>query len=466
MGNKKQIGEEFQGDGIKDRRIMKRLKMAGEQLSKYPSMSIPQAFKGLAEIKGAYRLFDNKKVTPEGILSGHKKTTMGRIGKHEIILLVQDTTTLNYASHPCVEGLGLHSTSPDSLGLLLHSTLAVTTRGVPLGLMSQKYWTRSVEERGKKHARKEKSIEDKESYRWLETLEETTKNIPENVTAVTVADREADIYDFIKKSNDIGQDILIRAVGGRLVDDEEKKLLETMEASASAGEVTVVVPRNAKEKIDEREVRLDIKFRSLYINPPQHRMKDKTLHPVELYAVYAREIDPLDDRSAIQWLLLTSLPVNSLMDAVEKLNWYKHRWKIERFHYTLKSGCKVEELQLETIDRLKNALTLYSIIAWKLVWLTYENRENPDASCETVLDDHEWKSLCCVINQSPKPPEHAPTIKEAVRMIARLGGFMGRKSDGNPGTKVLWRGLQRVNDFAAAWLIIYPLATVIDVGNE
>lgn len=465
MKKKGRIGEEFEGNGIKDKRIMRRLKMTGKQLSEYPNASIPQACQSIADIKGVYRLFDNKKVTPEGILAGHRAATNARIGKHETVLLVQDTTTLNYNSHPCVEGLGLFSAFPESRGLLLHTTLAVTTKGIPLGIMAQKYWTRSIEERGKKHKRKELSIEEKESNRWLEAMEESTEGISDEVRTVTVADREADIYELFKKSNDMGQNILIRAVGSRQVGSEEKILRDTMEECRSAGKVRIKIPRNANDKKGEREVEFDIKYRTVEIKPPRRRMKKNTVEPIELSVIYAKEIDPLEGEDAIQWLLLTSLPVVSLIDAVEKLTWYKQRWKIERFHFTLKSGCKVENLQLETIDRLENALTLYSIIAWKLIWLTYENRENPEVSCEGVLEKHEWQSLSCMVKQDPNPPSQPPTIKAAVLMIARLGGFMCRKSDGSPGVMVIWRGLQRLNDIASTWLLLHP-PTCENVGND
>jgi hypothetical protein len=154
-----------------------------------------------------------------------------------------------------------------------------------------------------------------------------------------------------------------------------------------------------------------------------------------------RAIHVPEDEQPIEWLLLTTIPVTNMSEAVQKIEWYRERWKIERFHYTLKSGCRIEYLQLETSERLINAITLYSIIAWRLTWLTYQARVTPNLSCQIILETHEWQSLCCVVNQTKTPQSQPPTLHEAVRLIAKLGGFLGRKHDGEPGVKVLWRGL-------------------------
>jgi hypothetical protein len=456
------IKDECKKSTIKDKRIRKRLEKTAEHLSRYPDCTIPQACENHADIKGAYRMFDNEKVTADGILSGHREMTKRRIKKQDIVLLVQDTTSLNYTSHRSVEGIGAIGTNPGSRGILLHSTLALTGKGVPLGLMDQKYWTRDIEERGKKHRRKELKTEEKESYRWIEGLERSTEGIAEETMVVTIADREADIYDLFKRSHELKRDILVRAAGSRHISSEEKVLLKRMEACTSSGSISVTIPRSADEKKGERNATLEIKFCEVEVLPPSRRKKEMGLCEISLYAIYANEIECKADEEPIQWLLLTSLPITCVDEAAEKIEWYRHRWKIERFHYVLKSGCGVEELQLETVDRLQNAIALYSIIAWWLLWITYENRLHPDASCTVVLKKHEWQSLWCMANQNPNPPKEAPSLQEAVRMIARLGGFMGRKNDGSPGTKVLWRGLRRLYDIASVWLLMNPRI----VGNE
>lgn len=151
---------------------------------------------------------------------------------------------------------------------------------------------------------------------------------------------------------------------------------------------------------------------------------------------------------------LTTLDVETTEEAFEKVRWYSYRWRIERFHYILKSGCKIEELQLETGDRLKNAIALYSFLAWRLAWITYQARETPNLPCTLILRDHEWKALYCQVYGTNRLPEKPPSLKKAVLLIALLGGFLNRKSDGAPGVKVLWRGFRELNSISKTYLYL------------
>lgn len=176
--------------------------------------------------------------------------------------------------------------------------------------------------------------------------------------------------------------------------------------------------------------------------------------------VWAQEEQPPDGEKAIGWLLLTTLTVRDFEQASRCLRWYSHRWLIERYHYTLKSGCRLEQLQLETADRLERALACYAIVAWRLLWLTYEARSHPTLSVEGLLETSEWQALYCHVHQTIALPEVAPTLRDCVRWIARLGGFLGRKSDGDPGVKTLWLGLQRLHDMASMLQLITQSATL------
>ncbi|GAX42403.1 transposase [Tolypothrix sp. NIES-4075] len=168
-----------------------------------------------------------------------------------------------------------------------------------------------------------------------------------------------------------------------------------------------------------------------------------------------REENPPLLITAISWLLLTTLDVNGVDDVVRCVSWYSYRWLIERYHYTLKSGCSIEKLQLETARRIEMALATYSIVAWRLLWLTYEARINPEQPCDTVLETYEWQSLCATISQTSNPPPEPPSLRDAVLFIAYLGGFLGRKGDGEPGVKTIWRGLRRLHDIAATWKLLH-----------
>ena len=438
---KHSITHELKHVKIKDRRLEKRLQTTAELLEKSPESSIPAACKTMAQTKATYRLLGNSKLSPDNIIDSHRQETIKRIKGLNIVLIPQDTSSLNFSTHKKTEGIGPLGTGDSLLGLLMHTALCLTTEGVPLGLLAQKIWARNPNERGKSSKRKTLPIEAKESNKWLEMLELSLKGLPKETVAVTVADREADIYEFIHKAIQLKSHLLIRATHDRRVANEQKRLYNQIQTSPVLGECTVQVPRNAKLNIEAREAKLVIKSFKTEICPPVRT--DQTLPNLPVSVVYAEEQSSPKGVEPIQWLLVTTLDVPTLEAAIEKITWYCHRWKIERFHYVLKSGCEIEELQLETSIRLKNAIALYSVLAWKLTWITYQSRETPDAPCSMILDETEWKVLYRIVNPKSALPKKPPTLKESVVLIAKLGGFLARKNDGYPGIKVLWRGFHR-----------------------
>jgi hypothetical protein len=466
VSEKSSFADEFQNVPLNDMRLINRLIFIATVLEQNPEKSIPEAFQDWAGTKAAYRFLDNDKVTPEAIQASHRQQTLERMKKHLIVLILQDTTVFDYTSHPNTEGLGPYSTSLNTLGLLMHSVLVVTTTGVPLGVLYQDIWARDPLEFGKKHARHELPIEEKESFKWLKAMDASLKVLPEGLMAVTVCDREADIYELFKKAYQEEHPLLVRAVQNRRIAQEHKLLWKQIENTPVAGFCTVEIPRNPERKLPPRKVQLSVQFCQVTICPPLTKTDNLSAN-VELYAVLAKEINPPLTDEPIKWFLLTTLPVTNLEEAVEKIGWYRQRWMIERFHFVLKSGCKVEELQLENDVRLKNAIAIYLVVAWRLTWILYQSRETPEAPCSIILETHEWQSLYCIVNKTKVPPKNSPSLQEAVMLIARLGGFLGRKSDGQPGVKVLWRGLQKLNDtiMFAQHLQSLPHFTK-DVGNE
>lgn len=459
------VEAEFANITISDERVVKRLIKTTKLLAQHPHCSIPEACNGWAETKATYRLFDNDRVTPEAILMSHKVQTIERMQKYHKVLCVQDTTTLDYSGHPAIEGLGLYSDSETAKGLLVHTTMAVSTEGVPLGILSQQIWTRDPEKRGKRHSRRSLPTAEKESGKWLVGLDDSLSDIPRNIKTITVCDREADIYDFFHKAVSQDNDFLVRVRENRRVLEEHRTLISEVESQPISGEILVTIPRDAKNNHRKREAKLSVKYCNVTIRPPKNRVGSSKLPNLKLYAILVEEFDPPQKVKPIYWLLLTSIPILSLDDAIEKVKWYRHRWKIERYHLTLKSGCKVEELQLETKDRLQTALAIYSIIAWKILWLRYEAEKDPESPCDIVLKNYEWQALYCMVHKTPVPPKEPPTLKDAVLMIAKLGGFLGRKGDGEPGVTVIWRGMSRLNDIAQIWAITHSQPFSNDVGN-
>lgn len=445
---------ELERTELGDARRTKRLIKIVENLSAKPEASVPVASGTWTETKATYDFWDSPYIKPSMIRQGHIDGTVERIGQHEVVLAIQDTTELNYTSHKALSGIG-YLDSFYAQGLKVHSVFTVSAQGVPLGIIEQLLWARKEEELGKSEQRKQKSTADKESQKWLSALKATDSIIPPSVQVVTIADREADIYDLFACSRRPGSEFLIRASQNRCLDSSQEHLWETMASQPSQGKMTVQVNRSATQA--QRTATLDIRYTTIAIAPPQNRAKAELLAPVTLQAILVTETDPPPECEPITWLLLTTLEITSLEDVQQYVRWYSYRWLIERYHYVLKSGCGIEKLQLETAQRLEMALATYSIVAWRLLWLTYLARCQPDASCEQVLATHEWQALYATIHHQPYPDSTPPTLAQAVNWIARLGGFLGRKGDGSPGVKVLWRGLSRLHDIVVGWLAFQSL---------
>jgi hypothetical protein len=442
---KNSIVDEFQNVPINDQRLINRLVITAIRFDEGPEKSIPDACRNWAETSAAYDFFTNEKVTPDAILSSHRLNTIERLKKYPLVLLIQDTTKFDFSTHKSTKGLAPYTKDPYSLGLLMHSVLAVSPNGVPLGLLYQEIWSRENYPDQKRYMRAELPIEAKESFKWLKALDSSLKDIPNTVQTVTIGDREADIFELFQKAHQRGAHLVIRARHNRRITGEYNLLYDQVKNIPEMGQCLVDIPRKPEQNLPPRQAKLSVRFCPVNICPAHSRSKNPP-GSTPLYVIFAQEIDVPEGEEPIEWLLLTTIPVTNMTEAIQKIEWYRERWKIERFHYTLKSGCNVEELQLETKERLSNAIALYSVIAWRLTWLTYQARVTPDLSCQIILETHEWQALYCVVNQTKTLPDQPPTLHEAIRLIAKLGGFLGRKHDGEPGVKVLWRGLQKLNE--------------------
>ncbi len=450
--------EELKTANLGDRRRNRRLIKIVEDLSAMPQASVTQAASDEAAVQGTYEFWGNVRVQAREILAAHRDSTLERVSAQAIVLAVQDTTELDFSSQPSKQGLGALS-KKDAQGLKVHSVLCVSPKGVPLGVLHQKVWAREKNRRTTGYADRKRAIEQKESHRWLESDKLTQQWIPQDKKVVTVADREADIYELFALPRREGSEFLIRACHPRGVkqtatDVDIESLQQVIAETAACGELTLELQRTPKRK--PRTATLTVRISSLYLQPPQQHPQRSGLKPVQVQVVWAIEEMPPVGEKAIAWLLLTTLEVTGFEQAERCLRWYSYRWLIERYHYTLKSGCRLEQLQLETADRLERALATYAIVAWRLLWLTYEARSHPTESIEGILPAHYWQALYCHMHQTRVLPNEPPTLADCVRWIARLGGFLGRKNDGEPGVKTLWLGLQRVHDIASIWQLLAP----------
>jgi hypothetical protein len=432
-----------------DKRLSDRLARLLEQLASDPGTSVSAACQDPYQAKAAYRFVGNDEVTTEAITKITHDITVEKIyeAKPHVLLIPQDTTEINYTNLKETDGLGNIGRTSTTFGTLAHTAMAISDSGEIFGLLAQKLWVRPPEEYGKSDStRKKLPIEKKESFKWLETMGNTGTSFPESTFVVHVCDREGDIYEFFCKAEEENTNYLCRKTHSRSIKDEDgrKNLDEFIKSQPIAGKINVYVPRDSHTKRKARNAEVEITYGKCTILKPNNLVCNNELpNSIEVYVVSAVKINPPLGQKEISWQLITNVPTNNFEDAVTRVQWYTQRWKIEIFHRTLKSGCKVEELQFGSADKLMKLIAVYSIIALHIMFLGYLGRCRPDESCETCFSEDEWKILYSVANKTTILPDNPPTILEAVVMIAKLGGFLARKSDGFPGVTVIWRGLAK-----------------------
>ena len=468
--------DEFDGVDLGDKRLEARLVKLCDTFSEAPESPINQACEDWAETKAAYRFFQNEKVDIAEIMTAHRHKTAARAAAHGTVLALQDTSYFVYTNHPKTEGLGRISMKKGknvdkiySCGLVMHTCLAVTAEGTPLGLLDQAIFTRKLRpEKQRKSAGGSQiqdvlPVEEKESYRWIEALGATTA-VPAGTQVVTVCDRESDFYDFFKAAELIDAPVLVRASQNRTVNRNSRyaekqvaKLWDHMALQPHAGSYTVDISGREKTKHCKgrtaRAALMDVKFGAFKMNPPRNNPKHgtETLPDIQMYAVHALEAEPPEGEDPVEWMLLTNRPVTTLSEACERVRWYSLRWRIEMYFKVLKSGFRVEACRLGTAERLVRYLALMSVVAWRVFTVTLIARTNPSLPCSTFLCEQEWTVLFIKATKKRNPPTAPPTIADAVTWIAKLGGYLARKNDGPPGTLTLWRGWKRLTDLADGW---------------
>lgn len=448
---------EFGHAELGDDRRTDRLLMIATAFAQQPTASIPQACGPGPATQGAYRFFENDDLEPEAIRDAHHQATLQRLRHHSVVLALQDTSTLNYSTHPQTQGLGPIGTRRQKIiGLLLHSTLAVTARGLPLGLLHTAVRARDPKAVGCAQQRQARPIAEKESYKWLDSLsacQQVAAQCPETLL-VNVADREGDLYDLFAQALAPTEEpkvhLLVRSRHDRRLAGDERLLWDAVGRTRAGGQLKVRVGRRGQPPA--RLATLSIRFRQVTLAAPKRQAEQP---PLTLWAIEARERRPPKGAAPILWRLLTTLPVTCVEEACERVGWYAQRWPIEVMHKVLKSGCKIEQRQLETAARLERVLAVDQVVAWRWLALCKAAREQPDEAVSAWLGQAEWEALWCHVHQRTTPPKTPPGARQAVRWIAQLGGFMARKGDGDPGPMTLWRGLHRLNDLTAMWRLCH-----------
>jgi len=425
--------EEFKTVDLGDKRLNKRLFLLAERLAESPSASIPGACSGWAETQGAYRFLSQDGIGWEDVLAPHFECSMERMAHHRVVLCLQDTTELDFNGQQ-IEGLG-PLTYETQRGMYLHPTYVVSTDREPLGILDAWMWARLPKnEDGTRSGTKE-------SLRWIEgyaRLAELAGRLPDT-RLVYVADREADIVELMRKARELGEpvDWLVRSQHNRAL-PEGGKLWETVKSGDPVGEIRFTMPSRKGQKA--RAVKQHIWIRPVILSDGQKGR-------LTAYCVVASEVDAPPGVESIEWRLLTNRKVEGFEQAVELIDWYRARWEIEMFFHVLKTGCRVEAMQLATIDKIERALAIFMVVAWRIARLMRLGRTCPDLEAELLFEREEWQAAYILMK---KPfPKQPPRLNQVVRLVAMAGGFLGRKRDGEPGVKTIWEGLQRVMDTAA-----------------
>ena len=426
---------------LRDARLKKRLGEVLSRLAEQPTQSIPAACQGWAETQAVYRFLDNEHVSPEDIFEGHGRATLERIAAEPVVLVVQDTTFLEYLKDRLPKGVGTLREQRRT-EFLLHPSVAFTPKRVNLGVLAATFWQRPDEPVAPRRA--QLAIEQKESYRWLQGYEwscEVAKRCP-GTLVVSVADREGDIQEcFLAAAATEGEKahFLVRAKENRrLAGEVPAYLWPTLSQAPVRLCYTLSLPARAGRAA--RTARVEVRVESVCLSGS--RRQGGRLPPVEVAAVYVKEVDP-PAQDALEWMLLTSLPVETPELARDVVDWYCARWEIELYFRILKQGCRVEDLRLASGERLERGLAVYQIIAWRVHHLTQSARAHPRRPCSDVLAPEEWRTLYALQTHKPAPQE-PPPLRQAVRLLAQLGGFLARKADGEPGVETTWRGYMRL----------------------
>ena len=436
---KQWVEKEFKTLWLKNKRLERRFLRTMSDLSEQPGKSIWLASGSRANAKAVYRMLKNEDFTKENILAAHQEASEERGAEAEILLAVQDTMAVNYNSHEKTEGLGYNC--EQTRGLNVHNCILLTPDGIPLGLLGQSVITREgpVDKRLTKEQKRLRPIEEKESYRWLETMNIAAANAPKQAELVHIADREGDIYELYALAERTEQKFVIRAIYDRM-NTENEHIQTVLQTVAPAGKMKVTIPANRKKKTKEREAILTVRHNHFDIRKP--RGKDAEMAPsLKLTLISLKEEIPPSGADAVEWLLITNLSVENAADAIRAGEYYKQRWKIERFHFVLKSACEIEKIQQRSVEGIELMLLLYSIISIHIMQLTFISRNYPHMPCSLIFAKGEWTTLYRAANRTTQSPEEPYPIGDAVRYIAKLGGFSGAKSDGPPGLKVIWLGL-------------------------
>jgi hypothetical protein len=416
-----------------------------------PDHSLPDQHEDWSDLKATYRFFQNPKVTPEGIQQMHRLKVRAVCASHAKILAVQDGSELDYTAHRAVEGLGFVGGGLGR-GLLQHSTLAVTTEGGLLGVLHQIWWKRERTAEGE--TRRQRQARETESDLWAKSIR-AVGSLGPATRVIHVTDRGGDCFETMQAAYELGSGFLIRAKHDRYLGDGDERLWALLQCQAVAGLREVEVPARPKKGKSPaqpaRRASLTVRFSPVVVPPP--RNDPRFSKPLSVWAVYVCEINPPAEVEPIEWMLLTSEPVEHVDQANACVDWYTYRWLIEEWHKVEKTGCRLEASQLKSAEALERLAALTAVVAVRLLQLrdlaqaamswTEPEPESPSAQAAELqaVVPRDW--ILLVSHLARCRPE-ALTPHRFWLTLAKRGGFIGRRSDGVPGWQTIWKGWSEI----------------------
>lgn len=430
------LNDNFGNAELGDLRLSKRLVTMAKKMAERPEGSIPKQMSEWKDIKACYSFLRNPRVSHKGIQTPHRKKVKEIISKKEKITLhIQDTSELDYSGLEKTKNLGYIGNHKNK-GLMFHSCIAVEPHELNpkiIGLANQQVWARKEKSIVKTLTRHQRNQRKRESDVWLKNIEMLGRP-PEGCIWVSIGDRGNDIFEFFEGSKKLGWEAVVRASQDRCieVDGKETHLMEHMRSVKSMGTKTIVLRKSGDTNINE--IQLNVSWDKVIIQPPARLEKKRV--PVEISVVRC-----WNEEKEIEWILYSSITVDSLEDALEKIEWYSNRWIIEEYHKCLKTGCRIESHQNESGKSLKSLLGVLGIIAILMLRLRNLARNDSEIRADEVVDKVAVKIIAKRYNLGLDV-----SVGKFWRSVANLGGFIGRKSDGQPGWQTLWGGWLRLLD--------------------
>lgn len=442
MGTCYNVLNEFKDVKFKDKRLNNRFSKIIKTLEKSPSGLISKAFVDAKDQKGAYRFFQNKDTDYKKMLQFHQLRVSDRCQKHKIILAIQDSTSLSLPGAKKVKSVGhIGDLSRQYPGLNIHTSLLISPQKEVLGISDLNVYNRKLCEKTSSVRRREPVLQ-KETNKWLQAITNTKKQIDTDAKLVWIADREGDFWDYFSKLEETDELFVQRVVHKRPLEDNKENYFSYLQKQRVLGEYSFEIPsKGGNHGRKNRKVVCEVRTAKLKLKKP--REHPSKMNNLEVQGIYVTE---KESKNPLEWFLITNIECNTFEEIREKIRWYELRWTIEELHRVVKSGCGVEEMRLEHADRMMKYLLLLFILGARILSMTKLAKNPEEIPCTEVFSEEEWKFL--FIRKYKKLPEKniVPNLKEAVRLLAILGGFYEYNTKRTPGTMTIWRGLHRLKE--------------------